>query len=256
MFRARDWSGMRRLTLPTLAVAALLVLAGCAGMAETPAQQATTDSPDSSGPTIAVSASAEVAAAPDRAVVRVAVVRTAASADAARGGLADDVAAVRTALREAGVPDDAVETTSFGVTPVYDRPRAETGLREPTGYRATHALAVDVPVDDAGRTVDVAVGAGADEVYGVEFTLSDERRADLRSEAVARAVDSARADATAAARAAGLSVDTVRTVTVEDDGSVSPFFARAEAADAGGQTTFDPAPATVRATVRVTYAAS
>jgi uncharacterized protein YggE len=246
---------MRRLTLPTVAVAALLALAGCAGAVDAPVQQVTT-TPDASGPTVAVSASGSVSAAPDRAVVRVGVVRTAESADEARGGLADDVAAVRTALREAGVPDDAVETTSFGVFPVHDRPRDGTGPREPTSYRATHALAVGVPVDDAGRTVDVAVGAGVDEVYGVAFTLSDERRSDLRATAVQRAVEAARADADAAAGAAGLTVDSVQTVTVEDGGSVSPFFARAEAADAGGQTTFDPAPATVRATVRVTYAAS
>jgi uncharacterized protein YggE len=248
-----------------LAVAALVLVAGCLGASgpaagpQGPLEQVDPpDSPDADGPTVGVSATGTVSAAPDEAVVRVAVVRTAASADAARGGLAEDVAALREALREAGVPDDAVETTSFGVFPLYDRdrPRDGTGPREPTGYRATHSLAVTVPVDDAGAAVDTAVGAGADEVYGVAFTLSDERRADLRSQAVERAVAAARADADAAAGAAGLSVDAVRTVTVEDGGSVSPFVARAEADTAGAATTFDPSPVTVQASVRVTYAAS
>lgn len=253
-------------SVQTLAVVALVLVAGCLapfGSTADPQGQETQieqvespDSADSSGPTVTVSASGTVTTAPDEAVVRFAVVRTAESAEAARAGLAEDVRAVRGALRDAGVPDDAVETTSFGVFPVYDdQPRDATGPREPTGYRATHGLAVTVPVDDAGPTVDTVVGAGADEVYGVEFTLSDERRADLRSTAVERAVAAARADADAAAGAAGLSVDAVRTITVEDGGSVSPYFVRAEA-DAAGGTSFDPAPATVRATVRVTYAAS
>jgi hypothetical protein len=244
-----------------LAVAALVLVAGCLapfGSVADPQEQITqVDSPDTTGPTVSVSATGTVGAPPDEAVVRLAVVYTASSADAARGGLAADVAAVRDALRDAGVPDDAVETTSFGVFPRYDhdRPRDGTDPHEPVGYRAVHGLAVTVPVDDAGPTVDTVVGAGADRVHGVEFTLSDERHADLRSQAVERAVAAARADADAAAGAAGLSVDAVRTITVEDGGTASPFFARAEA-DAGAATSFDPAPATVRATVRVTYAAS
>ena len=56
------------------------------------------------------------------------------------------------------------------------------------------------------------------------------------------------------AGAAGLSVDRVVSVAVQDDGGLSPFFARAEAADAG--TSFDPAPVTVRASVTVGYTAS
>lgn len=261
MLRENDIERMR--TVQTLAVVALVLVAGClapfGSTADPQGQLEQTNAPESAdyaGPTVSVSATGTVTTAPDEAVVRFAVVRTADSAEAARAGLAEDVATVRQALRDAGVPDDAVETSSFGVFPVYDdQPRDATGPREPTGYRATHALAVTVPVDDAGPTVDTVVGAGADEVYGVQFTLSDERRADLRSTAVERAVAAARADADAAAGAAGLSVDSVRTITVEDGDSVSPYFVRAEA-DAGGGTSFDPAPATVRATVRVTYAAS
>lgn len=246
-------------TAPILAVVALVLVAGCLapfGSVADPQGQAQVDSPDADGPTVDVTATGAVSVAPDEAVVRFAVVRTAGSAETARAGVAEDVAAVRTALRDAGVPDEAVETVSFGVFPVYDdQRRSDDGPREPTGYRATHALAVTVPVDDAGATVDTVVGAGADEVYGVAFTLSEERRADLRAQAVENAVAAARADADAAAGAAGLTVDSVRTITVEDGDSVSPLLVRAEA-DAAGGMSFDPGPTTVRATVRVTYAAS
>lgn len=243
-----------------LAVAALVFVAGCLAPFGATAEQVT-PAPDPSaeteGPTVGVTATGTVSAAPDEAVVRFAVVRSADIAETARAGLADDVAAVREALRDAGVPGEAVETVSFGVVPVYENDRSGTAeeTRNPAGYRATHALAVTVPVDDAGPTVDAVVGAGADEVYGVAFTLSDDRRADLRAQAVERAVAAARADADAAADAAGLSVDGVRSLTVEDGSSVSPRVVRAEAGTAGG-TTFDSGPTTVRATVRVTYTAS
>jgi hypothetical protein len=160
---------------------------------------------------------------------------------------------MRSALRGAGVPDDAVTTTSFAIFPQYDY---RDGEQLATGFRAVHAFTVETTPARAGEIVDLAVGNGATEVYGVTFTLSEQVRADLRQEAIQRAVTAARADADAIAGAAGLSVTSVKSVSTSGGFTPAERF-EAVAPDAGGaRTTFEPGPVTVSATVEITYRAS
>lgn len=233
---------MRRSLL--LAVVGLVLLAGCA----TPLQSGGGNAAETSNATVSVSATGTASAEPDQAVVRVSVEATAPTAADARGQVATDTDRVRTALAEAGVPDDAVTTAAFVVEPVY-----EDGGRDPAGYRAIHALAVETTPDRAGEIIDVAVGNGATRVDGVQFTLSDERRADLRATALERAIATARTDAETVAAAANLSVTGVQSVDAGADFGPYPFARAAEAG--GGATTLDPGPVTVTVNVDVTYRA-
>ena len=238
----------------TAAVALLVLFAGCLGAAgPTPLAQSSTtpnaaDAAD--GSTISVSGSATVEATPDLAVVRVAVEREADSAEAARSQVATAAESMREALRDAGIPDDAVSTESFAVYEQYDY---RDGDREPDGYRAVHAYRIEVEPDRAGEVIDLAVGNGADRVSGVAFTLSDERRSELRQEALTLAVENARTDAETMATAAGVSVGEVRSLSTSNDvGPVYPVeFASAD--QAGGRTTIEPGEVSVTASASVVY---
>lgn len=226
-----------------MALAGLLLLAGCTAPLQTGASTTA-----EAGPTISTSGTGQLSAEADLAVVSVAVTARADSADDARGQVADGVASVREALAGAGVPEDAVTTAYFAVRPDYhDEDRA------PDGYRATHALRVETDPARAGEVVDLAVGNGATEVNGVQFTLTDETRDDLRSEALAQAVDRARADADAVAGAADLQITGVESISVGNNYSPGPFYAEAAADRAGGATSFAPGPVTVSASVSITY---
>ena len=234
---------MRR-TLLAVTLAGLLLLAGCTAPLQTGAS-ATAES----DPTISVSGTGQVSAEADLAVVSVAVTARADSADDARGQVADGVASVREALADAGVPEDAVTTAYFSVQPSYDDED-----RIPDSYRATHALRIETDPARAGEVVDLAVGNGATEVNGVQFTLTDETRDDLRSEALAQAVDRARADADAVAGAADLEISGVQSISVGGSYSPGPFYAETAADARGGSTSFAPGPVTVSASVSITYA--
>ena len=131
---------MKRLVAVALVV--LVLLAGCTAPLQTAARDG-----DLTGSTISVSASGSASADPDLAVVHVDVESTADTANAARGQVARDVERVRTALSDVGVPDAAV-TTTFGIAPVYNYSRGE---RELVGYRAVHALAVEIDVTYSAR---------------------------------------------------------------------------------------------------------
>jgi hypothetical protein len=224
-------------------LAGLVLLAGCTA----PLQSTGVASADASDPTVSVTGTGTVSAEADLAVVSLAVTAQQASADAARDRVARGVDAVRTALRDAGIPEDAVTTAYFSVHPRYDDED-----RVPDGYRAVHALRVEVDPARAGEVVDLAVGAGATEVNGVQFTLTDETRDALRAEVLAQAVDRARADADAVAEAADLRIVGVQSMQVGGSYGPGPFYAEA-AADARGATSFAPGPVTVSASVSVTY---
>jgi hypothetical protein len=239
---------MRTRILP-ITLGLLVLLAGCVGPLQT--ATATTDTTD--GTTISTTGTGAVDTDADLAVVSVAVVATAGTADAARGQVAADVERMRAALRDAGVPDDAVSTTSFAVFPEYDY---RDGERTERGFRAAHSFRIETDPARAGEIVDLAVGNGATEVRHVSFTLTDETRAALRAQAIDRAVTAARADADAMAGAAGLSITSVETMSTAGGFSPIERFDVAESAAAGARTTFEPGPVSVSVTVDVTYRAA
>lgn len=242
-----------RLGAVTVAVVTLVLLAGC-GTALQTTDGGTADGgePEERERTISTSGTGEVSAEADRAVVTVAVTARADTAEGAREAVATNASQLRDALREAGVDDDDVTTARYEVQPRFehDRDRDERTL---VGYEAVHAYRIDADADAAGTVVDTAVGNGADEVRGVTFTLSDETRAELREEALERAMSAARADADVVASSAELSIEGVQSAST--GGGAGPVYETRETADASG-TTFDAGSVTVTATVDVTYVAA
>lgn len=235
--------------ITAIALAGMLLLAGCSAVPIESAV-ATADGPSASnGTTIVTTGSGSVTAQPDVAVLQLAVVSTGESAEAVRADAADRTAALLDALEEAGVPEAAITTAGYSLTATYDY---SGGEREATGYRAVHSLRVETAPDNAGSVLDAAVGSAGVEVYGVQFTLTDAAREELRAEAVGDAVAAARADADAAAGAAGLTVTAVEQLTVGTSPSYDVRFAEMDSAG----TQFQPGTVSVTVTVTVTYRAA
>lgn len=242
----------------TVAAAAL---AGCLGSA----QETGEDEPSGgSTRTIRVSASGEVKAEPDLAILDVAVQATGDDAESVRSELATRSEEVRNAIIEYGIDEEHVTTSRFYVRERVDRramerdgadPRSAEDSEEYRYYEGTHAFRVEVhDVEAAGEVVDVAVDAGADEIGRLEFTLSENRRDELRDEAITGAIEDARSEAEHVAEQIDASIVEVRTVDTSD-GRVHPV--REEVALAGGDgaqsTQFQPGDVTVGATVEVEF---
>lgn len=202
--------------------------------------------------TVSVSGVGRVSVDPDLAIVTVAVQAQAETAEAAREAVARDAERMREALREMGVPDEDVRTTYYYLSPRYDY---ERDRQELIGYVATHGFQIRTAVDRAGAVVDTAVGNGADQVTGVQFSLTDRTQRELRAEALTNAVVDARSDADAIASAAGLSITGVHSASTGGP-VVTPYVSRmAEAAAGDGRTptVFDTGPVTVTASVSIAY---
>lgn len=234
----------------------LLVGAGFAGplgsvSAVADQQERTTES------TIRVSATGQVEADPDRAILRVAAVATADSANVARERLAENVSSMRASLSEANVSDDQIRTVAYDIFQEEDRD-PETGERVSGPYRATQAFEITVTdVDRIGPVIDAAVDGGANRVDDIQLTLSEETSRQLRAEALTEAMANARSDADTVANASDLTIVNVHSVDTADFGFEPrrTDVVTEAAADAGG-TQIDSGPVTVTASVTVVYNAT
>ncbi|WP_338727064.1 SIMPL domain-containing protein [Haladaptatus sp. DJG-WS-42] len=227
----------------TLTLAAFVVLAGCLGTIDSPGADSATGQR-----TIQVSATGEATGEPDQAVVTLGVSAVAASADDARTHVAANVSTMRTALRDADVADDQIQTVSFFIG--EERVNDETDSRE---FRATHLFRLTLTdIESVGSVIDTAIENGATNVQGVQFTLSTERSRELRAIALEDAMENARGQADTLASAASLSITGVQSVETGEV-SVGPVF---QAAALSAETTIEPGPVTVTAQVRVVYNAT
>jgi uncharacterized protein YggE len=239
----------RSLAAVAVVLGAVVATAGVAG-AVAFSSDANGAAESGDGRTVEVGASGAVEADPDQAVLRVAVVARSPDVAAARQQLADNVSAMRSALADAGVADDQIRTAHYDIGEDH---RPENRERE---YRAIHAFEITLSdVDRVGPVIDTAVANGADRVDGVEFTLSEDRRRQLRRQALDDAMDNARAQADTIAGKAGLSITGVHAASTVDVDARPYRTEAAMAGDAGG-TAIESGPVTVTAQVQVVYNAS
>jgi len=162
-------------------------------------------------PQIAVAARGEIKVTPDRANIQISVQTRAATAAAAANENATKQAAVIAGLRALGLSADQISTINYNV---YPEQRYEPN-KEPTiiGYNVTNTVSVDVRnLKQVGPVIDVALSKGANMISSLQFYASNTD--DARRTAIASAVQKARADAEAAARAAGGTVGDLLEITV------------------------------------------
>lgn len=210
-----------RLVALFLAAFAVVALTGCkTTVVSAPA--------NSSLNTVTASGSGTVSAIPDQASMTFGVSSQNADAKKALDDVSGKAAKITDAVKKAGVADKDIQTAGVNVYPQY----ASDG-RKVTGYQAS--LSVRVKVRDLAslsKVIEAASAAGASEINGPTFTLDDDAAA--RNEAVQKAVDDARTQAAAMAKAAGKSVGAVVSITStgSSNGGPVPLFA-ADATAAG-----------------------
>ncbi|MDR5656601.1 SIMPL domain-containing protein [Halodesulfurarchaeum sp. HSR-GB] len=247
---------MDRGSILAIAIAvAVIAGAGTAGLAMAVSDQPEQTTTDQNR-TITVTGSASESAAPDTAVLRLAVEKTAADSNTARAAVANNVSAVTDRLAELGIPDDQVRTTDYRIGERM-RPPTDSGESETPTYVARQTIEVHLSDTDAvGETIDAAVAAGATDIQDVRFTLSDETQAELRNTALEAAMSDARVQAETLAGSANLTVTGTQKITTEaNPGPVVPYTLQTAAAEDSG-TEIDAGPVSVSAQVTVTYTAA
>lgn len=159
------------------------------------------------------------------------------------------------ALLDAGVLEENIETASIDFHPTY-RYDEMRGENEVTGYEARHYLSVTLQdLDRAGEAIDAAVSAGAQQVDGVHFKLSEQTREGYKAELIAEAVQLAKAKADAAARASEEEIDGVQNLFVNDYNDRPVYYAEAikGMGEAPASTEVMPGDVRIEVSVNVSY---
>jgi uncharacterized protein len=255
---------MTRSAIVAVVLAAALLAAGCAGddegsdgaaagglesgvLAAGLSAESLAAGTSASPAGITVVGTGSVKVAPDVAEWSFGVQATADTAAAALADASEATERVVAALREAGVAEEDLRTEQVSVYPRT----GEDGLSV-TGYDASNTVRATIrDLDQAGPTVDAAVDAGANQVYGPTLTVSDAEA--QYAEAVDAAFDDARARAEAIAEKAGVTLGApIAIVEGGGGGGAEPFYGQAEAAAA--DVAIEPGTQDVGATLTVTFA--
>jgi uncharacterized protein YggE len=230
----------------TLALVALAGVSGALTARPVAAQQV----PSTSTRYISVIGHGEIKVRPDTAIIQIGVETQAATAKDALAQNTTQTQAVQKKLTDLGIDTKDIQTTNFGIYPVYG-----TDGRQVTGYRVTNSVSVKIRgIDKAGTLLDQVVQAGANSIYGISFTVDNTQN--VMNQAREAAMRDAKARADLLAKAGGATVGEVLIINENLSQQPIPYAvpARAEAAQMDSAVPVQPGEQSYTADIQVTYA--
>jgi uncharacterized protein YggE len=222
-----------------IAVALLAIaLVGCSAVGAAPPSQSQTDTGSGAATVsrhITVVGIGEVSLVPDVANVNLGAEATAETVKEAKAEVDKQIEAILTTLKELGIANKDIQTSSYSIylerdpMPVV----SEGGDSTSSHYRVSNTLQVTIrDIDIVGEVLDAVVEAGANQVYGVNFTVADDEA--WQSKARAAAVANAKERATELAQLNGAELGDVLTVSEVIGTSSVPMAAYERAAGGAG----------------------
>jgi uncharacterized protein len=195
---------------------------------------------------VTVTGEATIAVAPDTAMMRIGVSSQDKTAREASETNAKQMTAVLNAIKGAGVGDRDIQTSRLSLQPQYDPNKG--GTARLTGFQASNQVTVRIrDIDKLPSILDRAISAGANEMSGIEFVVSEQSK--LLDQARDDAIADARRKAELYAKAAGAKLGHV--VSIAEEGSAPP--PRPMQAMRAGAVPIAPGEQTLRAMVTVSY---
>ncbi|MGD0707598.1 MAG: SIMPL domain-containing protein [Anaerolineaceae bacterium] len=207
-----------RSLLVVLSLIGVIALAACSG--GTPV--VTTSSQTTPNVrSITVTGTGEVYVTPDVAYIDIGVQNTAATVTDALKQNTAQAQAIRAALTVLKVDDKDIQTSNFSVNP---QPQyAPDGTLKSTQYSANNTVSVTVrDLSSLGQILDAVVNSGANTINSISFDLLN--KDDAYAQARQKAVDDARSQADALAKAAGVQLGDVQTINVYSINPVVPSY--------------------------------
>jgi len=199
--------------------------------------------------TIAMVGHGEIRATPDMAQVTIGVTATAATAAQAVAANSARMKTVFAAVAKLGVPEKNIQTVNFFVSPQYTNGDNNVPRRL-TGYQVNND--VTVRLDDVGKlggVLDALVAAGANQINGISFSIQNDTP--LLEKARAQAITDARARAETYARAAGVSLGPI--LSISEGGGEAPPRPMYRMAAMAAETRIAPGEQSVTAEVSVVW---
>jgi uncharacterized protein len=195
---------------------------------------------------ITVTGQATVSVAPDTAAIRIGVSSRGKTAREASDANAKRMTAVLTAIKASGIAERDIQTSRLSLQPQYDPNKG--GTASLLGFQVTNQLTVKIhDIGQLPAILDRAIAAGANEMSGIEFVVSEQSK--LLDQARDDAIADAHRKAELYAKAAGAKLG--RVVAITEEGAPSP--PHPVTAMRAGAVPVAPGEQMLRATVTVSY---
>ncbi len=206
--------------------------------------------------TLTLTADGVVSAPPDTAIVSLGVVKEADTANEALSANNTAMKKALAALKDAGVADKDIATSSFTIDPVMVYPpQKPDGTQEPpriTGYRVSNAVTVKLHgIAEAGGLLDKVIRVGANDVRGVSFTVDDQDS--LMDKARVAAIKTLEARADLYAKTGGFTLKRILSISEGSQNHPPMPMMMAKAAPQSDSVPFAAGEQDIRATVNVTW---
>lgn len=181
----------------------LLALAGIGALLFTRPAAAQSNSGVPGMRQVSVLGHGEVKARPDTATIQIGIDTEAANAKDALAQNNTQAQALQQKLAELKIDTKDIQTSNFSISPTYGNDG-----RQVTGYRVSNIVTITIRnLDSAGTLLDQVVQAGANNIYGISFSVADTQK--LMEQARQAAMADAKVRATQLATAGGAAVGDV-----------------------------------------------
>jgi hypothetical protein len=233
-----------KLLIPTLLIIAATLVSACSASVSLGQTQPKV---------LSVTGNAQVILAPDIAYISIGVHSEAQTAAEAVASNNSQTQAVIDAIKAQGVDPKDIQTTNFSV--YQQQKTSPTGESLGTVFMVDNTVYVTIrDITKIGGTLDAAIAAGANNIYGITFDVQDKETALATGREQAMA--DAQTQAEQLAKAAGVTLGDVQTISYYSS-SPSPIYYDSKAAAAGvgggGSVPISTGQLTLTVSVGVTY---
>jgi uncharacterized protein YggE len=203
-------------------------------------------------PAISVTGEANVSVAPDQAQIDGGVTSDAKTAREASDANNAAMGKVLLALKGAGIDEKDYQTSRLSLQPQFATPSKVTERAGIVSFRASNRVTVRIrDVTKVANVIDVLVGAGANEIGGINFTVTQASK--VLDEAREKAIADARRKADIYAKAASVTLGEPISIS-EETGSPGPLFRSKVAAPMAAGAPVAQGEETLSVTVSVSWA--
>lgn len=213
--------------------------------------------------TITVSETGEIYTKPDLALITFSVITEEKTVSDAMAGNTEKMNTIIETMKDEGVEEKDLKTTSFNIYPRYEYyqekvclvPPCPSGKRVLVGYEVRQSLQVKIrDMAEIGDIVQKGTEAGANQVSNLQFTIDQED--ELKKQARGQAIDKAKTKAEELASQLGVGL--VRITNFQESGMVPLYGIEMKEAIGGGvggaeAPQIETGQNVVRVTVAITY---
>ena len=172
-------------------------------------------------PAISVTGEANISVAPDQARIDGGVTTEAKTAREASDANNAAMGKVLLALKGAGIEEKDYQTSRLSLQPQYATSSKSAERPGVVGFRASNRVTIKIrDVTKVASVIDVLVGAGANEIGGINFIVTQPSK--HLDEAREKAIADARRKADIYAKAAGVTLG--EPISISEEGAAVPVF--------------------------------